>query len=293
MTNLSKARGGFPPKPFLLKNPHIEKKWYILKGIYRSLRVKKLPTCFLGPQYKRSKDCIEIDITYRCNLRCLNCNRSINKAPENLDIKLSLLNKFISDSRKYNYRWKRIRLLGGEPTLHPEFLTIIQRLRESRYEIGNGSIEVVTNGYGNHVNNILKELPSDIYIENSRKDPNVPLKFRPFSWAPQDFEQHPKTSYINGCQIIEACGMGLTPLGYYPCAIAGGIDRVVKKQRGRQSLPPKTDNMKDILDWACRLCGRFIDGHHIPPELLKPTNKEFISPSWTNLYKNWQPTKKS
>ena len=29
-----------------------------------------------------------------------------------------------------------------------------------------------------------------------------------------------------GCRVIKDCGLGLTPSGYYMCAIAGGIDRI-------------------------------------------------------------------
>ncbi|WP_291329781.1 radical SAM protein [Desulfovibrio sp. UCD-KL4C] len=293
MINKKQTLSGFPPKPFIMKFKPVEKQWYKVKKAYRSLRVKKYPTFIFGPQYKRSRDCIEIDITYRCNLRCLNCNRSINKAPENLDISLAMIDNFVSDSLIRNIHWKRIRILGGEPTLHPHFVSIVKKILKYRDSMGRGnvSIEVVTNGHGSYVQKQLNSLPSDVYIENSKKTPQEKLKFRPFSWAPQDFGQYSNNSYVNGCQIMKLCGMGLTPMGYYPCAISGGIDRIAKKQCGRNKIPTFDDDMKDILEWACSLCGRFLDGHHIPQKLLLPLTEELISPSWVKLYQDWQ-TKK-
>ena len=46
----------------------------IVKALWRRSRAQKWMTLLLGPQYSRSRNRIEIDITYRCNLRCLNCS---------------------------------------------------------------------------------------------------------------------------------------------------------------------------------------------------------------------------
>jgi hypothetical protein len=50
--------------------------------------------------------------------------------------------------------------------------------------------------------------------------------FKPFNSAPCDQFINYFSNYACGCRIIEDCGLGLTPSGYYMCAIAGGIDRI-------------------------------------------------------------------
>lgn len=81
--------------------------------------------------------------------------------------------------------------------------------------------------------------------------------------------------------------MGLTPTGYYPCAVAGGIDRVTGLGRGRPSLPDCDDDMRDLMDRACRLCGRFRDGIFVPYNFRPALNEQLTSPSWQRIYEDW------
>jgi hypothetical protein len=242
----------------------------------------------MGPQYTRSRNRIEIDITYRCNLGCRNCNRSIARAPESLDISLDVVQDFVEQCLCRGHRWRRIRVLGGEPTLHPRFLEIVDLLLSYRQHGYPCSIEVVTNGHGEQVAAALAALPEGIWIENSRKIPGWQPRFRPFSDAPVDDARYAPASFLNGCEVMSVCGMGLTPLGYYPCAISGGIDRVVGGGWGRAVLPDTSDDMLDIVSKACRLCGRFKDGHHIPQGLHELLAQEIISPTWRRLYDGWK-----
>ena len=279
--------GGFRERSRWLRVGSFGRCWYWLKGLYRFVRIGSLATRFLGPQYRRSRDKIEIDITYRCNLRCLNCNRSVGRTREELDIGVDDIGRFVEESLRRGVHWRRIRVLGGEPTLHPKFGEIIGLLRDYRQAGNPCSIEVVSNGYGDEVKGKLDELPADIFVENSKKEPGWQDGFRPFAEAPADDEKYAHAVFENGCEIASVCGMGLTPLGYYPCALAGGIDRVLQKQRGRSELPEHDDDMTDVLAWACRLCGRFKDGHHIPREFVEPLKCERISPSWQEIYRQW------
>ena len=82
--------------------------------------------------------------------------------------------------------------------------------------------------------------------------------------------------------------MGLTPLGYYPCALAGGIDRITGESLGRQNLPDDADDMLSVTSKSCRLCGRFRDGHFVPHSLRPRLVEEKISPTWHRLYDQWK-----
>jgi hypothetical protein len=86
---------------------------------------------------------------------------------------------------------------------------------------------------------------------------------------------------------MEECGMGLTPRGYYPCAIAGGKDRVVGWDVGYQKLPASDDDMLELVEKFCPLCGRFQAGHFVPKNLRPKLFETKMSHSWVRIYENW------
>jgi hypothetical protein len=261
---------------------------YRFRAFFRKLRITKMITELLGPQYKRSRECIEIDITYLCNLHCLNCNRSASQAPEALHLPLENVQEFVDQSISRKHRWRRIRVLGGEPTLHPQFHEIISVLIAYQNWNPECLIEVVTNGYGPKVQAALKKIPKNIWVENSRKSGIVQEDFGPFNLAPCDDPAFRGTDYRNGCAILEDCGMGLTPMGYYPCAIAGGIDRIAGWNVGYKNLPNLEDNMLPLVSKFCPLCGRFRAGHYIPKNLRPKLMESKMSMSWNKMYEDWK-----
>lgn len=266
---------------------------YSLRSRYRKLRISRAVTRILGAQYRRSRNFIEIDITYLCNLHCLNCNRSVSQAPEEMHITLEQIQSFVAGSIARQHRWERIRILGGEPTLHPCFHEIIGCLLRYCEWNTNCRIEVVTNGYGEKVQSVLKTLPPQIWIENSRKTGQVQEDFGPFNLAPCDDPSFSRADYRNGCAIMEECGMGLTPMGYYPCAIAGGIDRIAGWGIGSGELPAKDDDMMQLVERACALCGRFQSGHFIPKNFRPKLREAMVSASWKTLYEEWESRSRS
>ena len=255
----------------------------IRRRIYRYIRVQKPITKLFGPEYTRSREFIEIDITYRCNLKCINCNRSCRQAPSNEQMTVEQIQNFIKESIDNNVKWERIRVMGGEPTLHPNIFEILNLLLE--YKKGyspDTCIELVTNGFGKIVNDILSKVPKEIEIENSSKESKVQL-FDPFNMAPKDSIVYKYADYSNGCQVISVDGIGLTPYGYYPCAVAGGIDRIFGFDIGRKKLPSAGDSMTDQLEVFCKLCGHF--------RAAKRTNRELMSPTWKIAYENYKKRK--
>ena len=277
------------PRRFLLYYRAV----FAFRKFFRWIRIQRSVTNVLGFQYRVASDLIEIDLTYLCNLRCNNCNRSSAQAPEAVHIGLDAIRQFVAESLVQGRSWARIRLLGGEPTLHPQFMAIVEELLRYKAQYPATVIQVVTNGYGRKVQSVIDSLPSSIYIENSAKSGDAQPGFGPFNLAPQDSMAYAGADYRNGCSIAETCGVGLTPQGYYPCAVAGGIDRVLGVRRGRTSLPPPEDEMRDLMDAACRLCGRFRDGHYVPDKLRPALMTQKSSPTWIRIYDEWSCRTKS
>lgn len=266
--------------------------WYRLRAGYRHARVHRALTRLAGPQYVRSRDRIEIDLTYACNLRCLNCNRSITQAPDKMHMSRAMIQDFVAESISRGKRWATIRLLGGEPTLHPDFLGVLDDLLQYKRWHPACVVQVVTNGNGKGVQTMLKKIPAGIVIENSAKTGNLQPSFGPFNLAPADDPAYRHADYRNGCAVMSECGMALTPLGYYPCAVAGGIDRIEGNRLGVAHLPDDADDMLAAAERLCRLCGHFREGHFTPEHLRPPTLEQKLSPTWVALYQAWRQDRK-
>lgn len=260
---------------------------YRVHAYYRHLRISKRFTRIFGPQYVRSRDKIEIDLTYACNLQCIGCNRSVSQAPEIMHMSRDMIRDFVSESIKRGKQWKKIRLLGGEPTLHPEFHEILNDLLQYRNWHSDCEIEVATNGSGWAVEAVLKKIPIGIAIANSKKTSNVQPTFNSFNLAPVDDPAYRHANYKNGCSVMKE-GIGLNPLGYYHCAVAGGIDRIEGNRLGCAHIPYDGDSMASVAERLCRLCGHFKDGHFIPVSLRPRMLEHKISPTWAFLYDKWR-----
>ncbi len=265
----------------------------VAPAIHRNITLKRLVLDFgqaircqrpvvrlLGRPFARSRRRVEIDITYRCNMRCLNCNRSATQAPAAIDMPVAQVEAFVNDSLAAGVHWERVRLLGGEPTLHPDFFSILTLLETYRHR-HNPMLRIVicTNGSGRQVRKVLSALPPKIVVKNTYKNGRQRL-FRPFNQAPVDLRRHRFADFSCGCRIIEDCGLGLTPQGYYPCAIAGGIDRIFGFGLGRRSLPAVDDDMTDLLERLCPLCGHF--------GFARPTRKPRMSRTWKSGYDRYR-----
>jgi len=249
------------------------------------IRLQKFIAGLNGPPYERSRDRIEIDITYACNLKCFNCNRSCGLAPSADRLSLEQIQKFLRESTAKRIQWKRIRVLGGEPTLHPEFFEIVDELQAFKgSQCPKVAIEVVTNGFGKKVNDVLAKLGSRVVVENSAKKSRVQY-FQPFNLAPKDFVRYWFADYSYGCWITRESGMGLSPYGYYPCAVAAGIDRVFGFDIGRKSLPDLSDTMRDQMEALCSYCG------HFTPLRSMMIDKDLMSKSWREAYEKYKVSK--
>lgn len=113
---------------------------------------------------------IELDITYVCTLKCLNCNRSCRQAPTTERITVRQIEKFVHESIARDVRWDTIRVMGGEPTLHPDLMAILDRLLGYVADHSPDTrVQLATNGYGHAVHATLQRVPNAIDIKNSAK----------------------------------------------------------------------------------------------------------------------------
>jgi len=275
MIRFNKLKGKFPD---IIKK--LKENYDVSACIKRFIRLQKIVTAIKGPQYKRSNEMIEIDITYDCNLRCANCNRSSAQAPSKECMTVAQIEKFVNESINKGIRWKLISLLGGDPTLHPDILTILNILLNYKVKYSpNMILQVETNGTGDFVNSVIMKIPEGITISDTKKGLKG-YRHTSFNVAPIDSVWYKTVDFSNGCTILKNCGMGLTLYGYYCCAIAGGIDRIFGFDMGRKSLPGKNDLMLEQINKFCRLCGHF--------KIHKKDRRIILSPTWKRAYMEYE-----
>jgi hypothetical protein len=271
-------------------NNFLKKLFIYFKGIYLFFRIQKPITLLFGPVFKRSYKFIEIDITYVCNVNCISCNRSCEQAPSKDHLTISQIKKFIDESIKNAIMWERIRILGGEPTLHKDIFTILNMLIEYKKKYSPNTILALhTNGFGKKVNEVLKQIPEEVKIVNSSKKSSS-NPFFSFNIAPIDLFHYKFADFSVGCRVIEDCGIGLTPYGYYACAVAGGIDRILGFDIGRKKIPSQDDLMWDQLKVFCKYCGNFRRGGY-NKVFNKLVSRNRFSKTWDKAYKKYKEKK--
>lgn len=242
-----------------------------------------VPTRIRGPRWTRSRDEVGIDITYMCDLGCFNCNRSCSQDPTSDHISVGQIRHFLEESRERKIRWKSIALLGGEPTCHPDFLEVVDLVVQFRDEFSpDTQIRVVTNGHSERAKRLLSQLPADVRVKNSAKSSCEQPLFYTFNVAPVDVRDYRRVDFFNACPVTYTCGIGVTPYGYYPCAVAGAIDRTFGFDLGRKVLPEDHDDMKEELRTLCALCGRF--KMHTGELRHGPLDGPIMSRTWVEAY---------
>lgn len=209
-------------------------------------------------KYERSLDRIELIITYQCNRRCYNCEALVRQAPSNEFMTVEQIKKFVKESIENEVKWKNIRVLGGEPTLHKDIDEIISILIDYKNNYSQSTnITIISNGTGEYVNKVLDRLAKkyEINVENSNKTSDIQVQFSPVNEAPIDIERYKDMDFSKGCWITTVCGIALDMYGYYPCSAAAAAARVYGYDIGRKKLPLKSDKMDDLYPKFCSICG--------------------------------------
>jgi hypothetical protein len=161
---------------------------------------------------------LELNITLKCNLACSNCNRMCNIYRDRTEhMSLDQIKKFIEHA-KNGGGINKLKVLGGEPLLHPQFVDIYNLLCEAGKQGIIRYIKIETN----------KTVPFP-KVENypfvcwKGRPPNK-KKHQPFLWSPKDLGVV-KTAQPH-CPQLTKCGFSLDKYGYLPCSLAIMISRL-------------------------------------------------------------------
>ena len=236
---------------------------------------------------------LEIDITYFCNLTCAGCSRSSAQAPSGQHMPIEMIQGFLDESQQKGMKWEALHILGGEPTLHPNFIEIVTMLDDWFMEHSHDTdLKVITNGVSGKVQNNIMSIPEHWRYENSYKlDREMDtIHFEPFNLAPIDLPQWRGEDFTKGCYITQDSGIGLTPYGYFHCAIAGGMERIMNLGHGFEKIPEHPWEFLEMMKEYCRFCGHFLsDSFKERSERIgMDVSPETVSESWQLAYGEWE-----
>lgn len=163
---------------------------------------------------------MELNLTMHCNLRCTNCNRLCHMFPERTEhMTLPQVSRCMNQIRASNAKpLRRMKVLGGEPLVHPDFLQVYEALTGA---CSDGLVDFVKIDT-NHTLPI-PVLAGHPKIKWTGKRPGRKLHL-PVLHGPIDY------GLVSGarpqCQALKVCGYSLDKYGWLPCSPAIMIVRV-------------------------------------------------------------------
>jgi hypothetical protein len=208
-----------------------------------------------------------------CSAACPNCDRSVAEFPDREDhMTLEQIKVFIDEIRERDIFVERLKWVGGEPLVHPQFIEIHKMLGDAIDEGLIGKVNISTNC-------VSKQPEGFVNHKKIRwmRSPLTAKKHLSFYWHPEDCGQ-PTSGF---CSHPRVCGMSLSKDGWLPCSpaimIAGGFD-LEKYYRDDVPLEP----------WGEELCSHCVYSgprkwrqSHLAFEFTEPT------PRWAAALENY------
>ena len=254
------------------------------KNTFRGIREVVCSKGLSNPFLKTSLfDNVQLEITTKCNLGCFNCDRNCGVAPSDERMSVQQVAQFVAESIELKHAWRRIDIIGGEPTMHPDLMQIIDLMKLYITYYPNCRIRLSTNGIGEACKNTLARLPKFVDIRNSEKT-SKSNAFDAYNSAPIDNGEKESKS----CSIPWRCGLGLTRYGYFPCGAGASLCRVFGFDIGAKSLKEfNMDKFESQIKDICKYCGHSnVDSKHI-------SVTQEMSPSWKTAVSTFKDKKLS
>lgn len=189
---------------------------------------------------------LELNLTLACNHACPACNRLCDRFPKRTGhMSLEQVDKLceqVQDAQtEGRASVKRLKVVGGEPLLHPDYPEVHARLCAAADAGIFQSVKIQSNGI----------LPKPKGLATS---PRVRFSGMAFGkrghlpiWSPEDHGQ----VWQEGCMMIGRCGASLDAWGWLPCSAAIAIVAVFELEHlYREELPTEPWGLNEL----CQHC---------------------------------------
>jgi len=258
--------------------------------LHRIFKITKEHVMDLTPMRGKVR-IIQLEITYQCNLLCNHCNRHCNLTflPYLKDAEMTeeQIDRFIRHIKENNVHLEQLRVLGGEPLLHPQVQNFLFKLHRELMTSGYlDTMVIVTNGI----------IPRHERLAEFMNDPDVkPLlesgrigfqvaregkehSFRGVLIAPVDMGMKWRE-----CCVTRVCGSLLNAYGYWPNGNCAAIARLFYLPHYAKKEFPIVfeDTWPTLENDLCRLC---VKGNRV----LLRNKSDIVSNSYQEAVERWE-----
>lgn len=224
----------------------------------------------------------QIDVTNVCSMSCVYCTRWTRHIRKDQHFYMSLDELDRAFDSLENWPSKKIGIIGGEPTLHPEFEELCKLVKRRK---GDNWVLFFTIGgkrYENYMT-LIKECFNDVNVNSHDSPLNLHQKL---TIAVSDVvkDEKFKNLLIDKCWVQKYWCPTIANKGAFFCEVAYAIDMIYDGPGGYKvekgwwlREPPFTEQL-----WACELCGMCIpmerqcvsdDVERISPSVLEMMKK--------------------
>lgn len=237
-----------------------------------------------------NKRCIHIEITNACNLVCANCTRFVGHHHRPYFMSVDDVRKGILSLEGFG---GNIGMMGGEPTLHPEFKEICKVFQELIPDKNRRQLWTDGFKWDVHEEVIHETFHKHNILYNDHKSPEG--RHQPLLMAAKDLVEDEQYMWelIDKCWIQERWSCSITPKGGFFCEVAAAQDMLFDGPGGYPLEPgwwKKTpDDFQDQVKRYCQNCSAAIPMERPKAsdscDLITISNEEKLKENRSRRYK--------
>jgi hypothetical protein len=196
------------------------------------------------------------------------------------DMTVEQINMFVQKLKEENKKIVRVKVVGGEPTIHPQLQEVCDILSKAHVHGWIGKIDVNTNG--TTLDTLRMPAMPGIFFKVSRPSRKA---HRPFLWNPKDIG----LDTFGPCAMPRRCGFSLDARGWLPCSAAPAIVRVYGLENLYRPLdgplPPELWGLDDL----CPNCIHSVNDKSLRSKKFvdAPENWKESTISWKEKLAEW------
>ena len=212
---------------------------------------------------------IHIDITNACHLSCANCTRHVGHHRKPYFMDLETIRKGIASLLDSPCR---IGIMGGEPTLHPQFRDILSLIRETIPDRRKREFWTAGWKWAEYKEDILATFDEDRISYNDHTQTTG--KHQPLLIAIEEAVEDPQLRkiLIDNCPYQARWSASITPRGGFFCEIAASLDWLYQdlpgwEPKGYPIEPGWWDKKPEqFQDQVTQMCGKCSGAIPMPSE---------------------------
>jgi hypothetical protein len=222
--------------------------------------------------------CIQIEITNKCTHRCNSCTRFVGHHCNTFFMDLEQIEQAIDSLKGFD---GTVGIMGGEPTLHPQFPRILDLLRA---KVPKEKRQLWTSGYkwDEYYDDIHRTfLPENISYNDHSEDLDV--RHQPLLIAINEVVEDDELMFqlISNCWVQNRWSASINTNGAFMCEVAGAMSYLFPWNFGIDVTPrwwkitPDDELFKEQVMTYCLNCSGCLP---VPFRLLDEKGPDLCSP---------------